>query len=194
MAPDKDIFGCFSDALPDRWGRTLLNRREQILAKEEKPPVRRLSSFDYLTGIEDFFRMGGLRFKESLDGKYINVSEALRIPPLANIRGLIAASFEIEKSEEENQLPEKHWITQLVQPGLSLGGARPKASVIDENRVLYIAKFPSRKDDCDAGLWEHFSHKLARKAGVHAAETRIISTNDKRLCKQIGFERIAGLL
>lgn len=138
--------------------------------------------------------MEGLRFQESLDGKYINVSEALRIPPLANIRGLIAASFEIEKSEEEDQLPEKHWIAQLVQPGSYLGSVRPKASVIDENRVLYIAKFPSRKDDYDAGQWEHFSLQLARKAGVHAAETRIIFTNDKHLCKQIGFERIAGLL
>ena len=71
------------------------------------------------------------------------------------------------------------WIAQLVQPGSSLGGARPKASVIDENRILCIAKFPSRKDDYDVGLWEHFSHLLAKKAGVNAAETRVISTSDK---------------
>ena len=178
-APGKDIFGCFSDALPDRWGRTLINRREQILAKEEKRPVRRLSSFDYLVGIEDYSRMGGLRFKESLEGEYINASEVLRIPPLTDIRELIAASSEIEKSEEENHLPERRWIEQLVQPGSSLGGARPKASVIDENKILHIAKFPSRKDDYDTGLWEHFSHLLAKKAGIHAAETRVIFTNDK---------------
>ena len=178
-APGKDIFGCFSDALPDRWGRTLINRREQILAKEENRPVRRLSSFDYLVGIEDYSRMGGLRFKDSLDGEYINASEVLRIPPLTDIRELIAASSEIEKSEEENHLPERRWIEQLIQPGSSLGGARPKASVIDENRILYIAKFPSRKDDYDTGLWEHFSHLLAKKAGIHAAETRVIFTNDK---------------
>ena len=178
-APGKDIFGCFSDALPDRWGRTLINRREQILAKEEKRPVRRLSSFDYLVGIEDYSRMGGLRFKDSLDGEYINASEVLRIPPITDIRELIAASSEIEKSEEENHLPERRWIEQLVQPGSSLGGARPKASVIDENKILHIAKFPSRKDDYDTGLWEHFSHLLAKKAGVNAAETRVISTSDK---------------
>ena len=175
----KDIFGCFSDALPDRWGRTLINRREQILAKDEKRPVRRLSSFDYLIGIEDFSRMGGFRFKESMDGDYINASETLRIPPLTDIRELIAASSEIEKSEEEDQLPEMRWIAQLVQPGSSLGGARPKASVLDENKNLCIAKFPSRKDDYDAGLWEYFSHLLAKKAGINAAETRVISTNDK---------------
>ena len=178
-APGKDIFGCFSDALPDRWGRTLINRREQILAKDEKRPVRRLSSFDYLIGIEDFSRMGGFRFKESMDGDYINASETLRIPPLTDIRELIAASSEIEKSEEEDQLPEMRWIAQLVQPGSSLGGARPKASVLDENKNLCIAKFPSRKDDYDAGLWEHFSHLLAKKAGINVAETRVISTNDK---------------
>ena len=178
-APGKDIFGCFSDALPDRWGRTLINRREQILAKEENRPVRRLSSFDYLVGIEDYSRMGGLRFKESLEGEYINTSEVLRIPPLTDIRELIAASSEIEKSEEENHLPERRWIEQLIQPGSSLGGARPKASVIDENKILYIAKFPSRKDDYDTGLWEHFSHLLAKMAGIHAAETRVIFTNDK---------------
>lgn len=157
----------------------MINRREQILAKEEKRPVRRLSSFDYLVGIEDYSRMGGLRFKDSLDGEYINASEVLRIPPITDIRELIAASSEIEKSEEENHLPERRWIEQLVQPGSSLGGARPKASVIDENKILHIAKFPSRKDDYDTGLWEHFSHLLAKKAGIHAAETRVIFTNDK---------------
>ncbi len=177
--PGKDIFGYFSDSLPDRWGRTLINRREQILAKEENSPMRRLSSFDYLIGIEDFSRMGAFQFKESVNGDYINASEILRIPPLTDIRELIAASSEIKKSEEENHLPERRWIEQLVQPGSSLGGARPKASVIDENKILHIAKFPSRKDDYDTGLWEHFSHLLAKKAGIHAAETRVIFTNDK---------------
>lgn len=177
--PDKDIFGCFSDALPDRWGRTLLNRREQILAGEKKRPVRRLSSFDYLLGIDDYSRMGGFRFKESMDGDFINVSDTLRIPPLTDIRQLIEASREIEKSEEENQLPDKKWIVQLVHPGSSLGGARPKASIIDVDKVLYIAKFPSRKDDYDTGLWEHFCHLLAIQVGIDAAVTQVISTNDK---------------
>ena len=83
--PGKDIFGCFSDALPDRWGRTLLLRREQIAALEEGRPVRRLSSFDFLTGIDDFSRMGGFRFKEEKEGDFINVDESLKIPPLADV-------------------------------------------------------------------------------------------------------------
>ena len=177
--PGKDIFGCFSDALPDRWGRTLLLRREQLAAMEEKRPVRRLSSFDFLTGIDDFSRMGAFRFKEDSDGEFINVSESLKIPPLTDIRELIAASAEIERSEEDNVLPDRKWIAQLVQPGSSLGGARPKASVIDTNKTLYVAKFPSRKDDYDAGLWEHFSHLLAAKAGINAAKTKVIATGEK---------------
>lgn len=172
--PGNDIFGCFSDALPDRWGRTLLKRREQIQALEEKRAVRSLTSFDYLMGIDDFSRMGGFRFKKELEGDYINVSPSLRIPPITELRELVHASQEVEKSEENDVLPEKKWIAQLIQPGTSLGGARPKAGVLDEKGCLCIAKFPSRKDDYDTGLWEHFSHLLAQKAGVQVAQTRVL--------------------
>ena len=195
--PGKDIFGCFSDALPDRWGRTLLLRREQLAAMEEKRPVRRLSSFDFLIGIDDFSRMGAFRFRENPDGDFINVSKSLKIPPLTDIRELIAASAEIERSEEDNVLPDRKWIVQLVQPGSSLGGARPKASVIDTDKTLYVAKFPSRKDDYDAGLWEHFSHLLAAKSGINAAKTKVIATGEKyhtllseRFDRTVGEKRI----
>ena len=176
---NKDIFGCFADALPDRWGRTLLLRREQIMAQEENRPLRRLSSFDFLTGIDDFSRMGGFRFKETPDGEFINADNSLRIPLLTDLRELIVASKEIEKSEETNALPEKRWIAQLVQPGSSLGGARPKANVVDTDRSIYVAKFPSLKDDYDAGLWEHFCHLLAKNASINAAETKVLEINDK---------------
>ena len=172
--PGSDIFGCFSDALPDRWGRTLLKRREQIQAAEEKRAVRTLSSFDYLMGIDDFSRMGGFRFKREFEGDYINVSPSLKIPPMTELRELVHASQEVEISEENDVLPEKKWIAQLIQPGSSLGGARPKAGVLDENGNLCIAKFPARKDDYDAGLWEHFSHLLAQKAGIQVAQTRVL--------------------
>ena len=175
----KDIFGCFSDALPDRWGRMLFMRKQQIMAMEEGRPLRHISSFDYLLGIDDFSRMGGFRFRESPGGEFINSSPALRIPPLTDIRSLEAASRAIEQSEEANELPDKKWLTQLLQPGSSLGGARPKASVVDTDGTLYIAKFPSRTDDYDVGLWEHFCHQLAVEAGIKVAETKVISTGSK---------------
>ena len=178
-SPGKDIFGCFGDMLPDRWGRLLLTRREQILSREEKRPVHRLSSFDYLTGVSDWTRLGGFRLKETKEGEYINMTDHLQIPPVSDIHSLVEASMAIEKSEEDNLLPEKKWIQQLVQPGSSLGGARPKAVVCDADRHLHMAKFPSRNDDYDVALWEHHSHLLAKEAGVMAAETTVIPSGGK---------------
>ena len=173
------IFGCFADALPDRWGKTLLERRELIEAEEQDRLPRQLSSFDFLKGIDDFSRMGGFRFKNVKDCDYINDSQKLKIPPVTSIRELFAAAQEIEKSEELSQRPEKKWIMQLIDPGTSLGGARPKAAVIDTDGRLAVAKFPSRFDDYDIGLWEHFAHHLAQKAGITTAETTVIETGKK---------------
>ena len=123
---------------------------------------------------------GGFRFKEIPEGDFINTKESLCIPPLTSISELFFASQKIEKSEEQNLLPDKKWLAQLIHPGTSLGGARPKASVIDEKKNLYVAKFPSRKDDYDVGLWEHFCHLLAIQAGINAATTQTIATDGKR--------------
>ena len=173
---DEDhVFGCISDTLPDRWGRRLLNRKEQIEAAEEKRAVRKLYSFDYLKGIDDFTRMGGFRFKKDLDGAFINTDTRLSVPPLTSVKELTIAAQEYEKSDAVNELPEKKWIWQLEHPGTSLGGARPKANVIDEDGHLWIVKFPSRNDDYDVALWEHFCHILARNAFIHVAETDLFS-------------------
>ncbi|HBN64088.1 MAG TPA: toxin HipA [Porphyromonadaceae bacterium] len=187
--PGQEIFACFSDALPDRWGRTLLNRREQIAATDENRPVRRLSSFDYLVGIDDYSRMGGFRFSETKGGEFINTSPNFKVPPLTSVRELMRAANEIELSEEEHVLPSKKWIVQLLHPGTSLGGARPKASVLDEDGHLTVAKFPSRKDDYDVASWEHFCHVMARKAGINVAETRIIPGGDYHILLSRRFDR-----
>ena len=187
--PERDIFSCFSDALPDRWGRTLLNRREQIAAADEKRPVKRLTSFDYLMGIDDASRMGGFRFTKTKDGEFINVDLNLRVPPLTSVRELIHAAHEIEESEEKQQLPAKKWLVQLLHPGTSLGGARPKATVVDEDGKLTVAKFPSRKDDYDVALWEHFCHVMGRKAGLNVAATRIINGENHHVLLSKRFDR-----
>jgi len=187
--PERDIFACFSDALPDRWGRTLLNRREQISAADEKRPVRRLTSYDYLMGIDDASRMGGFRFSETPGVNFINCEPSLRVPPLTNIRELIHAAHEIEACEEKHLLPSKKWLAQLLHPGTSLGGARPKASVIDEDGRLTVAKFPSRKDNYDVGLWEHFCHVMGRNVGLNVAETRTIPGDDYHILLSKRFDR-----
>lgn len=187
--PGRDIFACFSDALPDRWGRTLLNRREQIAAADEQRAVRRLSSFDYLTGVDDVSRMGGFRFAETRGGRFINCDESLRVSPLANIKELMRAAREIEISEEKHLLPSKKWLVQLLHPGTSLGGARPKASVVDDDGCLTIAKFPSRKDDYDVAQWEHFCHVMGRKAGINVADTRTVYGENYHILLSKRFDR-----
>lgn len=186
---ERDIFACFSDALPDRWGRVLLNRREQIAAADEKRTVRRLTSFDYLMGVDDTSRMGGFRFADTRAGKFINFEASLRVPPLANVRELMHAAHEIEASEEKHLLPSKKWLAQLLHPGTSLGGARPKASVIDEDGSQTVAKFPSRKDDYDVAQWEHFCHVMGRKAGLNVAETRTIDGDKYHILLSKRFDR-----
>lgn len=187
--PERDIFSCFSDALPDSWGRTLLNRREQIAAADEKRPVKRLTSFDYLMGIDDASRMGGFRFTITKGGKFINVDPNLRVPPLTSVRELIYAAHEIEESEEKQQLPAKKWLVQLLHPGTSLGGARPKATVVDEDGKLTVAKFPSRKDDYDIALWEHFCHVMGSKAGLNVVDTRIFNGENHHVLLSKRFDR-----
>lgn len=168
------VFGFVSDTLPDRWGRRLLERKEQTEAIEEKRPKRTLYSYDYLVGIDDFLRMGALRLKKDPDGEFLNSDSRLIVPPLTSIKELTIAAQEYEKSDEANELPEEKWIRQLAHPGTSLGGARPKANVVDEKEHLWIAKFPSRKDVYDMALWEHLCHLLAKEAGINVAETNLI--------------------
>lgn len=171
---EEHVFGFVSDTLPDRWGRRLLERKEQTEAIEEKRPKRTLYSYDYLVGIDDFLRMGALRLKKDPDGEFLNSDSRLIVPPLTSIKELTIAAQEYEKSDEANELPEEKWVRQLAHPGTSLGGARPKANVVDEKEHLWIAKFPSRKDVYDMALWEHLCHLLAKEAGINVAETNLI--------------------
>lgn len=171
-----EIFGCLADALPDRWGRTLLLRREQMKAVEQGRPVRHLTPYDYLTGIDDATRMGGFRFTLHEGGTYLNADTSLRVPPLSSVRALAAAAAGIEKSEATGELPEQKWLHQLLLPGTSLGGTRPKATVREEDGTLCVAKFPSRADDYDVAGWEHWAHIMAVHAGITVASTRLLPT------------------
>ena len=185
-----NVFGFVKDSFPDRWGRLLLDRRERLAAKSEGRPTRMLTNYDYLIGIEDFTRMGGIRYKEEDSDGYINASDKYLVPPIENLRALCDACHEIELAEERNELPEQRWLDQLIDPGTSLGGARPKANVVDIDGALYVAKFPSKKDLENTELIEHFSHRLAAKAGIHVAKTRTIKiSKDHDLLLSERFDR-----
>ncbi len=135
---ESNVFGFVKDSFPDRWGRLLLDRRERLMAQSEGRPKRQLTDYDYLIGIEDFTRMGGLRYKEEGYDDYMGASAKYHIPPIENLRALCNACREIELAEERNDLPEQRWLDQLIDPGTSLGGARPRlmSSILTENCTL----------------------------------------------------------
>lgn len=169
---DKANFGIFLDSAPDRWGRVLLRRREARRAREEGRRERRLSETDFLLGVFDESRMGAMRFKKSPDGNFLDDDAGTAIPPRTSLRELAFASAQLEKDERGNDEKTAHWLNMLVAPGASLGGARPKANVRDENGELWIAKFPSRGDETDVGAWECVAAELANVCGIRTAPFR----------------------
>ncbi|MBQ3941951.1 MAG: HipA domain-containing protein [Bacteroidales bacterium] len=177
---ENSVFGFVKDSFPDRWGRLLMDRRERLMAQSERRPVRMLTAYDYLTGIEDYTRMGGIRYKSEDSGNFINAGARYLVPPIESLHALCEACQEVELAEERNELPERRWLDQLIDPGSSLGGARPKANIIDADGKLYVAKFPSRKDLENTELIEHFSHRIAAAAGISVAKTRTIMISRSR--------------
>jgi serine/threonine-protein kinase HipA len=158
LSDDKNIFGMFADSCPDRWGQRLMKRREELRAKKADEKPQKLLESDFLLGVFDETRMGGLRYKSDLNGEFLSDDKEFATPPWTSLRELEQASDAFEN--DENGLDEK-WLKQLLAPGSSLGGARPKASVISPDGTLWIAKFPSKHDDFDSGAWEMVIHDMA---------------------------------
>ncbi len=167
---NKNIFGIFADSSPDRWGRILMNKREYILAEREGRKPTKLLDSDYLLGVYDETRMGGIRLKLDVDGPFLSDDKETAVPPWASLRTLEEASRHFEK--DENAVDDK-WLKRLIKPGSSLGGARPKATVVDSKGWLWIAKFPSKNDDNDTGAWEKTVHDLAEMCGLNVPESKL---------------------
>ena len=168
---DKTLFGIFTDSCPDRWGRLLMTRREAIFAREENRTPKKLLESDFLLGIQDSARMGALRFKTDLDAAFLAEDSKDSIPVRTCIRELEQAAYLIEKDDLTFE-DEKKWLKILLQPGSSLGGARPKATVQDSDGNLWIAKFPSKHDEYDMGAWEMVTHELALICGLNVPEAK----------------------
>ena len=163
-------FGVFADSCPDRWGRALINRRERIQADREKRKPRELHTSDYLLGVYDGTRMGALRFKTNKDGPFLSNDSEIAVPPWTTLRTLEEASRNYETDED---LLNDKWLKQLIQPGSSLGGARPKANVAAPDGSLWIAKFPSKSDTYNSGAWEKVTHDLAKMCGLTVPESKL---------------------
>ncbi len=169
----EDNFRTFLDSCPDRWGRTLMQRREAILARQEDRPRRRLTELDYLLGVHDAYRMGALRFKEVENGPFLNDLDELAAPPVTSLRQLEQAAWCVQGPESDDDPDIARWVGMLISPGSSLGGARPKASVVVGSSELWLAKFPGREDDHDVAAWEYVAYLLALEAGIVMAPAEI---------------------
>lgn len=172
LGVEKSNFGMFLDSSPDRWGRILLRRREAALARLEKRIMQNLTELDFLLGVFDGNRMGGLRFKREKDGPFLDNNKQYAVPVWTSLRELEQISLRLENEEAILDPDYLRWLSLLVAPGSSLGGARPKASVVDVKGHLWIAKFPSGQDTFDVGGWELVTHRLAQKAGLEMAEAK----------------------
>ncbi|MBS1191679.1 MAG: hypothetical protein H6R10_3471 [Rhodocyclaceae bacterium] len=167
-------FGIFLDSAPDRWGRVLMERREASQAKKEGRPMRRLSDLDFMLGVHDFTRTGGLRFRRGPDEPFIDNHE-LPAPPVTDLRELAAIAQRLEEPGAE-ELPEyEKWLSMLIAPGTSLGGARPKATFTQTDGTLWLAKFPAHDDRYDWGAWEYITQQLAQEAGIWVPESQLLA-------------------
>lgn len=182
----KSQFGSIGDSAPDRWGRVLMDRREARAAAAEHRARRRLRDSDYLLLVNDVSRQGALRFAEAEGGPFLAADTAASVPPLVDLGRLLAASERIQAREELDQD-----IRDLVDPGASLGGARPKATVLDDGRLL-IAKFPSQNDDWDVELWEYLCFAMAKRAGIPTPETRLVQVGGRNVLLLGRFDRREG--
>ena len=171
-------FGVFLDSCPDRWGRLLLNRRAALKAKEIQERTRKLGEMDYLLGVHDLHRMGGLRFKQDVQGPFLDDDPSHSAPPIAALDELQHAALHMEADEDSPKVANE-WLRLLLAPGSSLGGARPKASVVDTQGDLWIAKFPSRFDEIDVAAWEFVVYQLALKAGVTMPPSQLIKVSGR---------------
>lgn len=167
----KENFGVFMDSMPDTWGRTLMKRRESQIAIEENRKARTLYDIDFLLGVYDESRMGALRFKTDKNGPFLDCDEHFPTPHWSTIREL---QYGVELIESDNDSSEvKKWLAILMAPGSSLGGARPKANILDDHNHPWIAKFPSKNDTIDKALWEYLAYQLAINAKIEMAESKI---------------------
>ena len=166
---EKQNFGVFLDSSPDRWGRFLMQRREVLQARKDSRPIKSLFETDYLLGVYDRHRMGGLRFKLEKEGPFLNDDKQIAAPPWTSLRELEQITIKVDNDEKGNDKEQLRWINMLIAPGSSLGGACPKASVLHPDGSLWIAKFPSRNDTTDIGAWEMVANVLAKESGISMA-------------------------
>lgn len=178
------LFGAFGDSAPDRWGRNLIQREERRRAKAEERAPRSLGEIDYLLGVGDIARQGALRFKEAPDGPFLASGDGANIPPLIRLGELLNAAMRVAADNDDDAD-----LRLILAPGSSLGGARAKASVLDLQGQLSIAKFPQADDAYPVMQWEAVALDLAYRAGIEVPTWRLEQVADRTALLLRRFDR-----
>jgi len=181
---DRSIFGSIGDSAPDTWGRRLMQRAERRQAATQARPPRTLQETDYLLGVTDLSRLGAMRFK-SVDDTDFQSPIGQGVPGFIQLGRLLQSAERIERETETDED-----LDLIFAPGTSLGGARPKASVVDGYGNLAIAKFPKDTDDYGIETWEHVALILAERAGITVAMHELRCVSEKPVLISWRFDRI----
>lgn len=186
-AASRRIFGAFSDCSPDRWGRRLIQRSERLGARREGMTEKSFGEADYLVGVRDDLRQGALRFIDPESGTFL-ADEEEGVPDLIQLPVLLAAAERMERDEAGEEE-----VRRLLRGGSSLGGARPKAHVLDREGRIAIAKFPSPSDDWAVMRWEAVALALAREAGMSVPASNLHEIDGKAVLIVDRFDRLDGM-
>jgi serine/threonine-protein kinase HipA len=181
---ERPLFNAFTDPAPDRWGQTLMRRAERARARAEHRAPRTLMSADFLTLVDDATRLGALRFREAGADGFLTTGPR-PIPPFVQLGRLLGASSRVVDDQETGDD-----LALLLAPGTSLGGARPKASILDRDKHLAIAKFPKRDDEWPITRWETATLAMARGAGIDVPDHRLEVVLKKPVLISRRFDRI----
>lgn len=180
------IFGSIGDSAPDTWGRRLMQRAERRLAEREGRQVRTLGELHYLLGVADKTRLGALRFRWRGE-EVFQAPVHDGVPALIELGRLLQITERVERNEETDED-----LQLIFAPGSSLGGARPKASVIDQHGHLSIAKFPKESDDYSIETWEEIALRLAERAGIKTPVHELLQVAGKPVLLSRRFDRDSG--
>jgi len=179
----QEMFGTLGDSAPDTWGRTLMRRRERRAAEREGRAVQTLHEADFLLGVSDETRLGALRFRWAGDDVF-QAPQEVGVPGTVALGKLLGASERILRGEESDED-----LLLIFAPGSSLGGARPKASVIDQHGCLSIAKFPKETDEYSLERWEAIVLDLAAASGIRVAQHELHENDGRPIFLSRRFDR-----
>jgi serine/threonine-protein kinase HipA len=180
------VFGSIGDSAPDTWGRRLMQRAERRAAEREGRAIHTLAESDYLLGVSDTTRLGALRFRRVGEESF-QAPDRAGVPALIQLGKLLQITERILRDEETDED-----LQLIFAPGSSIGGARPKASVIDQHGYLSIAKFPKETDDYSVETWEEIALRLAEQAGIATPKHELFEVAGKAVLLSRRFDRQDG--